>query len=118
MKTLREYINLVDNGPTIITDAKVIDPQATTYANAITQIAQNRMSSATKMLASKDPDERYTAKVMMRDAKNWARVAKSFASGGMQAGAEKFFELDDYDDLWEFLEDDGHDVRKDILPLR
>lgn len=131
MRTLREMIDIVESAQQPIAEAipvikatptvaatNLSNPLALTYAKAINKIVQKRIKTGNRLMTSRDSDERYDGKLMIKDTKNWARVAKAFELSGMQAGAEKFFQLDDYDDLWEFLEDFGLDVRQDVMPLR
>jgi hypothetical protein len=94
------------------------NPLALNYATTINKIAQKRTKTGNQLMASRDSDERSDGKLMIKDANKYAQVAKTFELKGMQAGAEKFFQLDDYDDLWEFLEDFGLDVSQDLMPLR
>jgi len=131
MKTLREMINIVESAQQLATEAvpfikgppKVMaktasNPLALNYATTINKIAQKRTKTGNQLMASCDPDEQSDGKLMIKDANKYVQIAKTFELKGMKAGAEKFFQLDDYDDLWEFLEDFGLDVSQDLMPLR
>ena len=131
MKTLREMINIVESAQQLATEAvpfikgsptvmakTASNPLALKYATTINKIAQKRVKTGNQLMASRDSDERSDGKLMIKDANKYAQVAKTFELKGMQAGAEKFFQLDDYDDLWEFLEDFGLDASQDLMPLR
>jgi hypothetical protein len=131
MKTLREMINIVESAQQLATEAvpfikgpptvmakTASNPLALNYATTINKIAQKRVKTGNQLMASRDSDEQSDGKLMIKDANKYAQIAKTFELKGMQAGAEKFFQLDDYDDLWEFLEDFGLDVSQDLMPLR
>ena len=105
-------------GPPTVMAKTASNPLALKYATTINKIAQKRVKTGNQLMASRDSYERSDGKLMIKDANKYAQVAKTFELKGMQAGAEKFFQLDDYDDLWEFLEDFGLDVSQDLIPLR